>query len=281
MRNPMAPIALIAGRGDLPFEVVRTCVARGRPIVVVAIEGQHDDALLNLGVPTVVLGFGAVGALFDFLRAHRVQDIVMVGQMARPALSSLRMDAEGARLLARLGFRAFLGDNALMTFVVQTLEKEGFHVVGVESVLAQDILASSGILGVHPVPPMAWDDIRRGLGILKSLSDQDVGQAVIIQQGLVLGIEAIEGTQQLLQRCIPLKRSGFGGVLVKYTKTGQEVRVDLPTIGPETVKDAVRCGLAGIAIESGRTLLVHAEKVVAEADAAGLFVVGLASAMEH
>jgi DUF1009 family protein len=130
---------------------------------------------------------------------------------------------------------------------------------------------------VHP-DRQARIDIARGLAAAKAIGALDIGQAVIVQQGIVLGVEAIEGTDALIARIGPLQREGAGGVLVKVPKPRQERRIDLPTIGAETVEAAAKAGLRGVAVEAGGALVINRAKIVARADALGLFVVGVSAA---
>jgi hypothetical protein len=158
--------------------------------------------------------------------------------------------------------------------LIAEIESEGLHVVGADDIL-HDLLVAEGVLGRHRPDDLAASDIARGLEVARALGAVDVGQAVVVQQGIVLGVEAIEGTDALIARAANLRREGPGGVLVKIKKPGQERRADLPTIGLSTVTAAVDAGLRGIAIEAGATLLIGRERLVAAADTAGLFVTAL------
>jgi hypothetical protein len=162
----------------------------------------------------------------------------------------------------------------LLSAVVAELEREGFRVVGPDQVLAAG-LAPDGAFGRVLPDEQARADIAQGERIARALGALDIGQAVVVQQGLVLGVEAIEGTDALLRRCAGLRREGLGGVLVKVEKPGQEPRADRPTIGPQTVALAAAAGLRGIAVEAGATIVVDHDEVVAAADRAGIFVVGI------
>jgi DUF1009 family protein len=181
-------------------------------------------------------------------------------------------DAEGARLLARIGRAAFAGDDGLLAAIVRVLEEEGFRVHGVQAVMA-GLTAPEGVLTSRAPTPEDEADILRGAAVCRLLGEADVGQAVVVQQGLVLGVEAIEGTDALLARCAGLRRDGPGGVLVKRAKPGQELRADLPTIGVRTVEGAAAAGLAGIAIEAERTLMPERAATIDAANARGLFLV--------
>jgi DUF1009 family protein len=189
-------------------------------------------------------------------------------------LSELAPDLRTARFFARVGLKA-LGDDGLLRSVVAELESEGFRVVGVDQVLA-GCLAVEGLYGRLSPDPQARSDIERGVAVAHALGAVDVGQAVVVQQGIVLGVEAIEGTDRLLERCGGLARDGVGGVLVKLKKPGQDRRIDLPAIGTNTLTAAAAAGLRGIAVEAGGALVLGRDAVTAEAERLGLFVVGVA-----
>jgi DUF1009 family protein len=270
------PLGIVAGAGALPRRVVDSCVAAGREVFVLALEGAAETATVA-GVPYAWCRPGALGTGIDLLRKHRVAELVLVGGLSRPSLSELRPDWRGARFLARVAHRT-LGDDGLLAALVEELEREGFRVLGAEEVLRPDDLLLAGPLGrLHPDDD-ATSDIERGIRLARAIGALDIGQAVVVQQGLVLGVEAIEGTDGLLRRVAGLRRDGPGGVLVKVEKPGQEQRVDRPTIGPETVRLAAAAGLQGIAAQAGATLVIDRDEVVRAADAAGLFVVGIAEA---
>jgi hypothetical protein len=174
-----------------------------------------------------------------------------------------------------VSYRA-LGDDGLLSAIVREVESEGFRVVGADTLLGT-ALTGEGPLGKHRPDEQALADIARGLQVVRALGAIDVGQAAVVQQGLVLGVEAIEGTDALLARCAGLKREGIGGVLVKAAKPGQERRADLPTIGRHTVRSAAAAGLRGIAVEAGASLVIDPPAVAAMADEVGLFVMGVCS----
>ena len=167
------------------------------------------------------------------------------------------------------------GDDALLRLLVNELELEGFHVVGIDEILGQKSTAPVGVFSIHKPTASDQDDILLGVEVAKDLGRLDVGQSVVVQQKVILGVEAIEGTDSLLHRCANLRRDGVGGVLVKVKKPNQERRADLPTIGSKTVKLASEANLKGIAVEADETLIVDYDKVVQEAKDKGLFLIGI------
>jgi hypothetical protein len=188
-------------------------------------------------------------------------------------LAALRPDWRAAKMLARIGLRA-LGDDGFLSAIIKEFELEGFHVVGVHDLLGS-LLAPEGPLGKIAPDTQAEADIERGLEVAHALGAVDVGQAVVVQQGIVLGLEAAEGTDALIERAGRLQGEGAGGVLVKAVKPGQERRADLPTVGVATVQACARAGLRGIAVEAGMALVIDRPAVATAADDAGLFVAGI------
>lgn len=268
-----AKLGILAGSGRLPGLLIDSCRASGRDFFVLAFKGQADPAVVE-NAPHAWIRLGAAGQGFAILRAQGVEELVMAGGVRRPSLVDLRPDMQAIRFFARLGRRG-LGDDGLLRAVIDLLESEGFHVVGADQLLPA-LKAESGPLGAHLPDEQAKADITRGIDVLSALGAADIGQAVVVQQGIVLGVEAVEGTDALIERCGTLKRAGAGGVLVKFSKPKQETRVDLPTVGPDTIEKAISADLRGVAIEAGSTLVVDRAELVRRADRAGLFVVGVA-----
>lgn len=266
-------LGLVAGGGTLPARIAEVCRQSGRPVFVLALKG-HADSDVAGDLPHAWVSMGAAGKALDLLRQAEVEEIVFAGDVRRPSISELKLDYRAAKFAAKGFLRR--GDDGLLGAVIKALEEEeGFRVVGIQDVMG-GLLARQGDLGSVSPTPRDMVDIERGIAVLNDLADADVGQAIVVQDGIVLGIEAVEGTDALVSRCGSLRRAGRGPVLVKLPKRGQERRVDLPTIGPITISNARDAGCVGIAIAAGETLLVEAEATIAAADNGGLFVIGLA-----
>lgn len=268
------PLGIVAGSGSLPGRLIEHCRAAGRDVFVLALQGEAEPATVA-PVPHAWCRLGGAATGLDLLRANGVDDLVLAGGVRRPTLTSLRPDWRAAKFLARVGYRA-LGDDGLLRAVVKELEREGFRVIGADQLLGEASLPA-GPLGRIGPDDDARADIALGMRLARAIGALDIGQAVVVQQGLVLGVEAIEGTDGLLRRCGALRRDGPGGVLVKMEKPGQEPRADRPTIGPETVRLAAASGLRGIAAEAGATLVLDRNEMIRLADEAGIFVVGVAT----
>src|SRR5215468_4818821 len=265
-------LGIVAGGGDLPRYLVECCRAAGRDVFVLALEGAAAPITVK-GVQHAWCRLGAAATGLALLRENQVTELVLAGGIRRPSFAALRPDWRAAKLFARIGYRS-LGDDGLLSAVIKELEQEGFRVLGADQLL-ECALVPEGPLGRLRPDRQSQADIERGLRVARTLGALDVGQAVIVQQGLVLGVEASEGTDELLRRCAALRREGLGGVLVKVEKPGQEPRVDRPTIGPRTIVLAAETRLAGVAVEAIATIVIDRDEVIRAADQAGLFVVGV------
>ncbi|NCC02882.1 MAG: LpxI family protein [Proteobacteria bacterium] len=269
----MPKLAILAGGGSAPAKLAAACRATERPYHLVCLKG-HAEADLGQGHPHTLLSLGELGKFRDLCRAEGIQEIVMIGHVRRPSLSELRPDWLTMKILAKIGLNA-LGDDAVLRAVGKVLEEEcQVRLIGASAILG-DLLTPEGALTKHMPNEQASSDIERAVEVALSLGEMDVGQAVIVQEGIVLGVEAVEGTDALIARSADVRREGAGGVLVKLAKPQQDSRLDLPTIGPDTVQNAHQAGLAGIALEAGRSQIVDREMTIEIADRLGLFIVGL------
>ena len=269
----MRKLGIIAGNGALPGCLIEACRAAKRPFFVIGLKGHAAADSFPKGTPMAWVRVGAVGEVVRLFRKEKVADIIFIGGVRRPSLAEIVPDFAGLCFLVRLGFR-MLGDDSLLKAIVGEAERRGFRVIGIDEIMPS-LLVRPGVYGtVHP-DKKDMADIDRGVFVARLLGQADVGQAVIVQRGLVLAVEGIEGTAALIQRTAALKRKGGGGVLVKVSKPQQDRRMDLPTIGPETVQAVFKAGFKGIAAEAGGALMAEAEKTVALADKLGIFIIGI------
>jgi DUF1009 family protein len=274
-----SPIGLIAAGGVMPFAVADSLIARGVSPILFALKGACD--------PVAVARFrhhwisvGQVGRAVKLFRAENCRELVFIGTLVRPALSEIRLDWGTLRVIGRVWAAFRGGDDHLLSGIGRILEQDGFRMVGIKDV-APDLLMPEGCLTRKSPDDQAAADIARGREVLAALSPFDIGQATIVIDGHVVGVEDIEGTDGLLARVARLRNEGrirarpARGVLVKAPKSGQDLRFDLPTIGPRTIDAAVEAQLAGVAIVAGNTIVVEPQAMIEAADAAGLFVTGL------
>lgn len=274
----MRKLGLIAGGGALPFTLAERCRAAGRPLFVIRLRGFAGPELSAL--PGAEVGIAELGRLFDTLRREDCEAVCFAGVVKRPDFSALKPDFRGVRVLPGAIAAARRGDDALLRFLLGEFEREGFSVEGAHEVDAS-ITLGEGPLGRLAAREEHAEDIALAVKVACDLGRWDIGQSVVVADGLVLAVEAQEGTDALLGRIGALPQALRGsaerrlGVLAKWPKPIQERRVDLPTLGPETVERASQAGLAGIVGEAGGVLVLDREQVVALADRLGLFVQGL------
>jgi UDP-2,3-diacylglucosamine hydrolase len=268
-------LGILAGSGELPLRVIEACRSLGRPFFVLAFEESCDPAAVS-AVPHAFVRLGAGGEGLRLLRENGVDELVMAGGVRRPSLVALRPDWRTLRFFMKIGLRALadFGDDALFRAIIAELENEGFRVIGADRLLGE-LLAPLGPLGRLAPEPAQAADIAKGLEAARAHGLRDLGQAVIVRQGEVLGVEGEAGTDALIRDCAASDGGAGGGVLVKTAKPGQERRADLPAIGASTIAAAAAAGLHGIAIEAGAALVLDRNAVIEAADRAGIFVVGV------
>jgi DUF1009 family protein len=266
-------LGIIAGAGLLPRRIADRCIAQGRGFQLLLIGGQADPAQYS-DLPFQMVRLGGSGEAFHLLHQADCREVVFAGKVERPSWRDLRPDWRTAKFLADFAFKADKGDNALVSAIVAAYEAEGFKVRDPAELLSDDRLAP-GVLGRHSPDDAQNADIAFGIAVARALGRLDVGHAVAIQAGLVLGVEAAEGTDALIERCGRLRRQGVGPVLVKLCKPQQEARADPPTVGPSTILHAAKAGFSGVAIEAGNTLVIDRDETAAAADRTGLFLVAI------
>ena len=274
----MQKLGLIAGGGTLPVEIAEHCQRSGRPLFVVRLKGfagQGLDAYAGAEV-----GLAELGKCFKALKRAGCRSVCLAGNVARPDFSTLMPDLRGLAALPAAIAAARKGDDALLRMLIGEFEKEGFAVEGAHEVM-DDLSLEAGLLGRVGPGPESAADIRQALDVARAIGRLDAGQAAIVCRGLVLGLEAAEGTDAMLARVAELPEALRGrpgapvGVLAKAPKPIQEKRVDLPTIGPATVEGVARAGLAGIVGEAGHLLVLDREAVISLADELGIVILGV------
>lgn len=272
-------VGILAGGGSLPREIAERVVAHGDAVHIVALAGEAGDD--DLPFPLTRVGWAQIGAMLGTLKRAGCTELVIVGAVTRPDLGALRPDLGFFRHLpAILRIVAAGGDDSVLTRVVRFFENQGFEVVGPGAV-APELLVGEGPLGRTAAGPEAAADVALGFDAVRTLGPFDVGQAVVVADGRLEAIEGAEGTDGMLARVAAQRRARGGaagaapsGVLVKRPKPGQELRIDLPAIGPDTVQRAVDAGVAGIAVLAGGVLAAERATLAERADAGGLFVQG-------
>ena len=279
--DPSSPVGVIAGGGVMPFAVADSLAARGIGAVIFALKGACDPA----GVARFRhhwISVGQIGKATRLFRSEGCRDLIFIGSLGRPALSDIRLDWGTLRVIGSVmaAFRG--GDDHLLSGIGRILEQDGFRMIGVKDA-APDLLMPKGCITNAAPDDAAAADIARGRQVLAALGPFDIGQAAVVIDGHVVAVEDIEGTDGLLARVAQLRNRGRirtrtgRGVLVKGPKSVQDLRYDLPTVGPRTVEAAAAAGLAGIAVAADNAIAAESQSMIEAADKAGLFVTGFSA----
>lgn len=280
---PDARVGIIAGGGSLPVEIARALARQGKSPFVVMTAGEVDRISDFDDYEQVTLRLEDVGSLLPTLKKHHVTHLVTAGHITRrPRLSAMRLNLGLLAWVPSLLVGVTQGDDTVLKLFVRRIERSGIKVVGAHEIVPE-LVAAEGVLTKAAPRKSDWRDIDAAHAAAKAIGALDIGQAAVAVGGRAIALEGVEGTDGLLERTRQLRGHGrlagrTRGVLVKCAKPGQELRADLPSIGPQTVEAAHAAGLAGIAVEAGRSLILEGPTVVARANALGLFVVGLPAA---
>jgi DUF1009 family protein len=275
----MRKLGLIAGGGALPLSLAARCAATGRPLFVARLKGMADSGLAQYAGADI--GIAEIGKMFSTLRQEGCEAVCFAGVVKRPDFAALKPDLRGLTLLPGVVAAARHGDDALLRHLLGLFEREGFAIEGAHEV-DQAMTLPLGPLGRYAAGPEHRADLVQAITAARTLGGFDIGQAVVVAGGLVLAVEAQEGTEAMLRRCAELPAHLLGspgarvGVLVKWPKPIQDRRVDLPVFGLDTIERAAAAGLAGIAGEAGGVLLLQRDALIAAADHLGLFIEGVA-----
>ena len=269
----MKKLGLIAGQGELPLKILDKCKKDNIEVFCVLLNAFADkDKYKDFN--NINVSFGQVGKVINFFKKNNIENIVFAGGVKKPSIGLMKLDFKGFLLLKQLLKNKMLGDNTVLETVISFLNKYNLNVLEIDSIL-DDIKLNKG----NNTKISANDyieNIEYGKNILQSLSDFDIGQSIVIQQKNVIGIEAVEGTENLIKRCKDLKyNKGQKAILVKIKKLNQTRKIDLPTIGPDTIKQVYEAGFAGIAIDCENCIVLSIDKVIDLANKYNLFIYGI------
>ncbi len=273
----MSKLGLIAGGGALPVSVAARCEAEGRPVFLIRLAGFADAHLARY--PGIDAGMAEFGKILSALKKAGCTAVCFAGTVSRPDFRTLKPDLKGATLLPGIIAAASKGDDALLRKILSVFEGEGYAIEGADDVLGGDTLPA-GALGTMTPTNAQLDDLRKALHVAKKAGELDIGQGAVVCDGLVLAVEAQEGTDAMLARVAGLPADLRGsaaerkGALGKAPKPIQDLRVDMPVIGPQTLELAAAAGLAGVGGVAGKLILIDRPTLVEAADRLGLFVWG-------
>ena len=254
-------LALVTGRGGLP---ARVAAAQANPPLICVLDGFQPDNL----TADITFRLEHLGSLLGDLKALGVTDICLCGAIERPSFDPSALDQATLPLVPVMMQAMGSGDDGALRAVIALFEQQGF-VVRAAHELAPDILAPEGVFSKATPSDDTLDDIARANAVLRALAPLDVGQGCVVGAGQVWGIETIGGTNHLL-RSLPEKVRNARAVLVKAPKLDQDVRADMPTVGPDTIDAIAEAGLAGLVVEAAQVILLEPEETIRRADAAGL-----------
>lgn len=263
-------LGIIAGGGQLPLEIAKIYSRNGGKCVIAALEPENHFSLSDI-YECRHFHIGQAGEIIKYFHEQHVQDIILVGNVERPELKTLKVDFKGSKLIARIMKNKIIGDDNALKTVCAFLEEQGFKVISpVEILKLTDY--DSALVAVNCPNSRDERDIEVGAEILTSMGNLDVGQSVIVHEGYVLGIEAAEGTDNLIRRCEILRKTRKGGVLIKMSKQAQDMRLDVPTIGPDTIFFLAKHGFNGVAIERKKVIIVNPEETKKLASESNIFI---------
>tara|TARA_B100000686_G_scaffold355327_1_gene472718 strand:- start:7329 stop:8147 length:819 start_codon:yes stop_codon:yes gene_type:complete len=272
METKIRKLAIIAGDGDIPIKLVAECIKKNINYVLILIEGHGKD-LKKLYKPDFVVSLSKIGKAIKFSKSAKVSDIIMVGGVKRPSFKKMIPDLWTAKFLAKIGSK-ISGDNSILSNLAKELEREGFNILSAEDILP-NLICPKGVIGKFKPDDNNKKDIKIGFEIAKNIGENDIGQSLVIQNGLVLAVEAAEGTDSMILRSKSLKIEEKGGIFIKVLKPNQDNRMDRPVVGVNTLKAVLNSGLDGLALEANSIFILNYNSVVEFADNNNLFIIGV------
>jgi len=266
----MRRLGLIAGNGKFPLIFAQQARQEGVSLVTVAHRGETSEAIEKLVDEITWVYVGELGKILRTFHQAGVKEAVMAGGVGKARLfSNFRPDLRGVAFLARMRSRE---DDQLLQGVARELEGEGIRVLESTLFLSR-IIPSEGVLTRRSPTPAQWEDVRLGFQIAKGVGRLGIGQSVVIKEGVILAVEAIEGTDEVIRRGGALGKDGV--VVVKVSKPHQDLRFDVPAVGVETVRVLREVGGAVLAVEAGKTIVLEKEETLQEADRSAIAVVAV------
>jgi len=268
-------LGIITGNGDLPLDIITECKKHKIEPVCALIKG-FANPIKYKKYTSEIFDFGSVGKVLEFFKKNNVKHMLFVGGVKKPSLKDLKTDTQGVLLLSQLLKNKLFGDNKVLETVVSFFEKRGLEILTIADIL-KDSCTGKGLITKNKIKDKSYfDDIKIGVDALKVMSGLDIGQAIVVQQGVIIGVEGIEGTEKLIERCAKLKYTkGRKPILVKIKKINQTKKADLPVIGLDTIKQITKAGFAGIVIDGSNCIVSRKSEVLKLADTNKIFIFGI------
>ncbi len=272
--NPaLNKIGIIAGNGSLPKKFAEKLRENGTEVFTVALKDITENDIGN-GPEVLWSRIASTGKIIKFFKDNGVEKLVLIGGMKRPNFTSLIPDMTGIKLLNKIIQLKDAGDNNIFLLVIDFLESYGFKILGIDEAIP-DFVPQPGAIGNIKPTEKELKDIEYGKHVATEIGKLDIGQAAIIQNNTTLGVEGIDGTDELINRCAHSQYGGKGAILVKMKKPDQDRRIDLPSIGPLTIERLHEKAYRGVALDAGNSLIIDKEATLAKADALGIFIYGI------
>ena len=264
-----SPIGLIAGNGSFPIEFARNARERGIDVVAVAHQGETDSALSEIVKHCEWIKVGELGKLIKTFKTAGVTQAAFAGGIKRINLfGGVKLDLKGMGLLAKV---RSVKDDSILRGIANEIESSGINVFSATELLS-DSVVEEGYLTKRELSKDEMENARIGWEAAKTLGKLDIGQTAIVNQGMVVALEAVEGTDKAILRAGEL--SGKGAVVVKVCKPGQDLRIDLPTIGKKTVQTMQQIGATALIIEAKKTIILEKEELISTAESSGISILG-------
>ncbi len=267
-------LAIITGNGDLPKLIIKECQKNKQDFIVILIEGQvnHEE---YKKYPYHIIQVGHVSQALSILKDNKVTKIVFAGGVKKPSFTNIKVDKQGAVLLSKIIANKIFGDDSILTTITNFFAKKGFKIVGADEII-KDIISTKAILTKKRPTKSDLENIQIAKNALEVMSDIDIGQSIIVQQKQIIGVEAAEGTDNLINRCVKIQFNiGDRAILVKMKKKNQNTKIDLPTIGEKTINNLIKGDYAGIAFKAGSTLILNKEKIIKKANENNIFIIAI------
>lgn len=267
-------LGILAGGGDLPAKIIDKCRAEGKELFVISFKDQdkpsnYDSLAIN---EVAEYGLGNVGGVIKELKKQNVEEIVLAGYIRKPSLFNLNLDLTGIKILAKV---AVHHDDKLLRAIADEMQSKGFDLLGAHDI-CDDLLIGNEILNGDKIAEEKSDDIVLGIKMAHEIGKLDIGQAVIVKDKVILGVEAVEGTDELLERCAKLRgKDNKGGLLVKMSKPQQNLNLDMPSIGIKTIEKLASLGYEGVVVSANSTIFLDKEQSIALAKKHNLLVAGV------
>jgi len=270
-------IGIIAGTGELPVIIAKDARERGYKVITVALENLASQEMDSVSDEIRWVNPGKFGELIDTLKKHQIKEAIMAGKVPKSLLykSKITPDLRAVKLLFSIRDKS---DDAILNAIAKELAGEGIEIIDTTK-FSPHLLTPDGCLTQKKPDEEQWKDIEFGWKIAREIGKLDIGQTVVIKGRAVMAIEAIEGTDEAILR--GGKWAGDGAVVVKVSKPQQDMRLDVPAVGLDTLKSMEKVNAKVLALEAHRSMIVGRDTAIKEADSAGIVIIGISSETMH